>query len=922
MSSLKIKYHLLATAFLFGTAITTAQVSTGRNYVVKNEMKKPGVTTQAQVDALTITDRLQGVGYFDGLGRPLQNVTVQASPNQRDIVAPVEYDGFGREIKKFLPYTDVNSTVYGSLRTTAYADQRTFYNPSSTWVTNIQKDTMPFAQSFIEFSPYNRLLEQGAQGAIWQPGSGHGVKPVASFNTVSDSVRKWVIGSAIGSIPTTSAIYPDTTLFKHIAYNEHGKQVIEYKDKEGKILLKKIQLSNTPGTAHVGWLCTYYVYDDFNLLRFVIQPRGLELISPTWTITQAIADEFCFRYEYDERQRMSIKKIPGAGQVFMVYDARDRVVMVQDSNLRIQGKWMVTEYESQNRPWRTSLWNDANTRAYHQNLAGGSVAYPTLSGTYEILSETYYDNYSWVAGSGTTLTSTLDATNTANSAYFITAYNITPIYAQPITASYQTRGMVTGSKVKVLGTASQYLYTVSFYDERGRVIQVQTINITGGKDIGTTQYDFSGKPLRNYLQHTKSGTLPQSYTMLTKMDYDHAGRLLTIKKTFNGGTEQTVATNTYDEIGQLKTKTLGSSVESLTYDYNIRGWMLGVNRNFIKDAATNYFGYELGYENTANIITGATYANVQFNGNISGTTWKGKGDNEKRKYDFTYDNINRLTAADFNQYTSNAFNKTAGLDFSVSNLSYDANGNIMTMNQKGWKLTGSVTIDQLAYTYQTNSNKLDKVIDGVSDAATKLGDFHDGPNGTTTDYSYDGNGNLTLDNNKSISAIAYNYLNLPGSITVTAKGTIAYTYDAGGNKLKKVTTEGAKVTTTLYLGAFNYINDTLQFVAQEEGRIRPKTLGNTANGFAYDYFLRDHLGNIRMVLTDEVKSDMYPAATMETATATTEETYYANLPQTRVVTPAGYPGISGNVNVAKVSAATGSYKVGPSITLKVMAKWQ
>ena len=70
--------------------------------------------------------------------------------------------------------------------------------------------------------------------------------------------------------------------------------------------------------------------------------------------------------------------------------------------------------------------------------------------------------------------------------------------------------------------------------------------------------------------------------------------------------------------------------------------------------------------------------------------WKSAGDNEKHKHDFSYDNVNRLTAADFNQYTGNAFNKTAGLDFSVSNLSFDANGNIMTMNQKGWKLTGSI----------------------------------------------------------------------------------------------------------------------------------------------------------------------------------------------------------------------------------------
>ena len=63
------------------------------------------------------------------------------------------------------------------------------------------------------------------------------------------------------------------------------------------------------------------------------------------------------------------------------------------------------------------------------------------------------------------------------------------------------------------------------------------------------------------------------------------------------------------------------------------------------------------------------------------------------------------------------------------------------MNQKGFKVNASAVIDQLSYTYQTNGNKLAKVADALSDANTKLGDFKDGTNGATDDYSYDGNGN-------------------------------------------------------------------------------------------------------------------------------------------------------------------------------------
>ena len=77
-----------------------------------------------------------------------------------------------------------------------------------------------------------------------------------------------------------------------------------------------------------------------------------------------------------------------------------------------------------------------------------------------------------------------------------------------------------------------------------------------------------------------------------------------------------------------------------------------------------------------------------------------------------------------------------------------------------------------------------------------------------------------------------------------------------------------------------------------------------------------------MVLTDELQTDLYPAATMEIAQTTTEEALYANLNTTRIDKPLTYPvdnTTSPNDKVAKVSAAAGSQKVGPSIILKVMA---
>ena len=110
------------------------------------------------------------------------------------------------------------------------------------------------------------------------------------------------------------------------------------------------------------------------------------------------------------------------------------MVMTQDSSLRVAGKWMVMEYDTENRPWRTGLLTNASNRAFHQNLAGVSTQYPSTASNYEELTQTYYDDYSWVGRTGTTLSATLDATYTGNSTYFNTTYNTSPQFAQAIAA--------------------------------------------------------------------------------------------------------------------------------------------------------------------------------------------------------------------------------------------------------------------------------------------------------------------------------------------------------------------------------------------------------------------------------------------------------------------------------------------------------
>ncbi|OPC47379.1 hypothetical protein BAY05_08840 [Elizabethkingia anophelis] len=161
-------------------------------------------------------------------------------------------------------------------------------------------------------------------------------------------------------------------------------------------------------------------------------------------------------------------------------------------------------------------------------------------------------------------------------------------------------------------------------------------------------------------------------------------------------------------------------------------------------------------------------------------------------------------------------------------MNYDVNGNITGLQRTG---LGAGVMDQLGYTYDQsgNSNKLIRVNDASGNAAGY-------PVGGNT-IVYDINGNMVNHLDKGISNIAYNYLNLPSSITASI-GNTDYVYRADGSKVKKVF--GGK--TTDYLDGFQYEDGVLQFVPTSEGYY-----DLTKNKYIYNY--TDHLGNVRLSYT-------------------------------------------------------------------------
>ncbi|MDX1955746.1 MAG: DUF6443 domain-containing protein [Chitinophagaceae bacterium] len=993
------KSHLVVWAFVIGTLLiqataagqapitppnpypATEKVNYIRTWDAVKPVTNPGsITVTAEPNQFKMT-----TAYFDGLGRSLETVVKKGSLESvsgasADLVSSAVYDPQGREQYKYLPFVANNtggntSIADGLFKLNPFQQQAAFYaNTNSGGPLYNQNETYFYGQTVYEASPLSRPLESYAAGNSWVGSASqaieadrHGVKFKYWNNSVADDVKKWNVTDVAGNWGTyaINGNYPAGELAKIISVDEQNKQVIEFKDKSGQILLKKVQLTGTAdggsGAGYTGWLCTYYIYDDLGNLRCVIQPEGVKaLAAGGWSLTTTLLDEQFFRYEYDSRNRLIRKKVPGAGDVFMIYDKRDRLVLTQDANLRASNKWLFTKYDKLNRPIMTGFYVnttytsqsamqgylDAQNMGLFENYQTATFPLYSLNQSFpvvtfpDVLTINYYDDYTWASWYGASGTR-----NTSFDSHFLATDNNNWPYPQTPVQSGATKGKITGSWDKT----GPGLRNTIFYDVKGRVIQTEQYNYVGGVDIVSTQYSWSGLPLIVVSKTQKTGTNAQTTVVVTKMTYDDLGRLVKTEKKLSNtlvnsnamSAYMTLAEIKYDKLGQVRTKKLApafnsnAGLETETFDYNIRGWLLGMNRDYLASqgqSGTNRFGFELGYDKIANKSARNFQGTGLFNGNITGMVWKSDGDDVRRKYDFSYDAANRLLQGLFEQddatstWNSTTINYTVKMGTGIDPVTaYDDNGNIKGMTQYGWKLGQASTtpIDNLTYTYNTNSNKLLKVVDANSDPTTKLGDFRDGTNGTGNDYTYDANGNLNLDNNKAISSITYNHLNLPLVITITGKGTIVYTYDAAGNKIKKEVNEiGQPLKTTLYLGGAIYENDVMQFLGTEEGRVRPLTGGL---GWAYDYFIKDHLGNVRIVLTDEIKSDLYETLSFEDANLTQQNAQWENangasinVNGVRTAGISGFNSATGNGSyVRMIKRSTGA--IGAGKLMKVMA---
>ena len=788
-----------------------ATPSSNQNYIRSSIPRVP--TYNPALSTYTSCDVTQTIQYFDGLGRPIQTVQVKGSPGNTDIVQPMVYDQFGRQATQYLAYALTTGTSDGSYKTdalTAGAGQAKFYNPTGSSTITQQSNgvvntSYPSATTVFEPSPLNRVTEQGAPGLPWQPGSGHTVKVAYSTNATGEVIQ-WMVNAAGNGLTGGTSYYTASTLNAITTTDENGFNTVEYKDKEGKVVCKKAQATTTAGS----YIATYYVYDNLNNLRYVIPPPQQTATPYPANIleTDLVFTNFIYGYHYDERNRLIQKKVPGKGLLweYMVYNKLDQLVLSQDAVQRAGNQWTVVKYDALGRVIMTGLWNAGSviaqstlqasiyagaqwdTRDYTDNVDGYAISSYPLTLT-KILTLNYYDDYKNIPGQ--------------------------PIDFAVSGYSPLTKGLLTATKTAVLNSATDMLCSAHYYDDLGRNVKTYQQHYLGGTlsaynyDVISTSYNFANQDTaisrQHYTKNAGNTAAVLGVTVANSYAYDHMGRKTQTFEKINTGSNILLSQTDYNPVGQVTAKHLHGAtgaapfLQDISYKYNERGWLKRINDPALAPTTTRLFSEQLNYDSVKTVSTPKKY-----NGNITEQLFQAYGSVTYpglQQVVYTYDPLNRLNSG------------VSTTTLSETGISYDNLGNITSLKR------GTAT----AYGYTYNGNQLSSV-SGV----------------TTSSYVYDVNGNANHDG-RTGATLTYNLLNLPQTAADGANINLTYTYDAGGQKLRKVSTASGVTTNTDYISGIQYTNGAIAFIQTEEGRAI-----NSGGNYTYEYTLTDHLGNNRV----------------------------------------------------------------------------
>ena len=583
--------------------------------------------------------------------------------------------------------------------------------------------------------------------------------------------------------------YPYGMLMSCTTTDEDGRSMTVYTNVHENTILERRGTDND----------TYYVYDTYGRLSYVLPPMCQN--------DSLMMSKYWYRYKYDDRGRCIEKQLPGCEPVKYWYDNANRLQSEQDGHLRSQSLYRNYRYDAIGRLLLQTV-NSTRGEASESNAKAVEV-------------KNYYDDY------------------TACRQDLVSLFNIwaDSIYAKQPSLSV-ARGKPTATILST-GDGKRY-FELYKYDAKGRL--AYKLSAYGDKWLKSvyTSYNFAGD-VSSALESVYKHIDYPKYLIARRriVNTYHPGTRLLASTTVthtdkNGNTSSQVVSHPgYDVFGNVVANDRPGTAADMTYSYDtLHGWLKGIS-------SPSGFSEQLLRED-------ATFP--LFSGNIGSMWWRNTSNGEQHGYDYTYDDLGRMTDARYTSFTK----MISGYYDEI--VSYDANGSITSLQRRGMKNDGTFgLIDDLSISY--DGNRLLKVTDDA-EALNYNGalDFNDGDD-SDCEYQYDSNGALTKDSNRGITGITYDYGHHPTKISMMSKKMTLYNdYTPDGRKLSSrhygMVPKGNGSyrrlnTTDLYIDGL-ILRDGVPFMWQFDGGY--VELDDNATPTSWNYYITDHLGSTRKVV--------------------------------------------------------------------------
>ncbi|QKG59093.1 hypothetical protein GKZ68_20645 (plasmid) [Hymenobacter sp. BRD128] len=608
--------------------------------------------------------------------------------------------------------------------------------------------------------------------------------------------------------------------------------------------------------AHYGNF-SYTYYDDAGRVIATLAPKGLD-VTPAGLGTSVTQPVFTTRNTYDTSSRLLATESNDEGHTDYVYAQDGRIRFSQSALQRPTGRFSYSNYDEVGRIVESGEYTPGNL-VFENYLttspAANSVLQPSLledrtrSGGVDV-SQCAQRNQVWYD---------LPFDGTAGS------------QGNDSQLNGRHQEFVVGAVAK---TQNDNVSTWYSYDELGRITWVvQDITGVGVKTLDY-QYDFSGNVLQVAYQKGQADSFYHYYS------YDPAQRLTMVYTGTDGTTQTLQAVYSYYLHGPLKRVQVAGNLQGVDYTYTLQGALKAINHvnqslepghdaptttGVYKDLFALTLDYFSGDYRSKAIdaplpITGGVSVPTRYDGTIQGAAWRTGASAGIHRVAYTYDEKSQLQNSQYGKWdwqkNSNNYllNPTSANALQEGNLSYDANGNILSLRRTDQK--GNVA-DDFSYSYKPNTNQLKEVHTGSASGTTVL------------DYDYDELGQLIRQRDeKGQSYLTYDVTGKTTGVYLDAAHTqpvVQYAYDDRGFRVRQTVypASGAPAHVTTYvrdlagnlLALYEQATPTAPAQRNEvplygSGRLGSLTHLNdgTAAGLDdYRYELTDHLGDARVV---------------------------------------------------------------------------